>query len=285
MLKAFLDYLEHEKGYSQNTLSAYGRDLGQFLKFLGPKEIKEVKENEISSFLNFQAGKVSASSLQRKLASLKTFFRYLVSEDYITDSPVQAIEWPRIGKKLPKALSFAEANRLMEYPKKDDPIGLRDKALIETLYATGMRASELTQLNVSDLNLEAGFITCFGKGSKERIIPFGEEARIALKKYLSSGRPKLAKSEALLVDRRGQRLTRQGLWWIVKNYVRRAGVRAGTSPHTLRHSFATHLLEKGADLRSVQELLGHSSISTTQIYTSVSREKLRREYQRAHPRA
>lgn len=287
MLDEFIDYLRDEKGYSENTLSAYSRDLRQFMKYLGSREIKSVKPGDISGFLSLQMKKGGkATSFQRKLASLKTFFRYLVSEGHIPNNPVADIEWPKIEKRLPKALSFSEAIRLVEFPQKSGPIGFRDKAIIEMLYATGMRASELIELNLNDINLGSGFITCFGKGSKERMIPFGEEAKNALKKYLASGRPKMAKNnDFLFVDNHGHKLTRQGLWWIIKNCVKLAGVRAKTSPHTLRHSFATHLLEKGADLRSVQELLGHSSISTTQIYTSVSREKLRKEYQKAHPRA
>ena len=287
MLDEFIDYLRDEKGYSENTLSAYSRDLKQFIKYLDGRELKAVKPGNISGFLNLQMKKGGkATSFQRKIASLKTFFRYLVSEGYMTDNPVADIEWPRVEKRLPKALSFADALRLVEFPQRKGPAGFRDKAIIEMLYATGMRASELIDLKLNDLNLGSGFITCFGKGSKERMIPFGEEAKNALSKYLTCGRPKMAKNnDFVFVDNHGNRLTRQGLWWIIKSYVKLAGVRAKTSPHTLRHSFATHLLEKGADLRSVQELLGHSSISTTQIYTSVSREKLRREYQKAHPRA
>lgn len=287
----FLSYLNFERGYSKNTLESYAKDLSQFEKFLKELAIAEIRgidSKVIQRFLEkLSSLKLSPSSKSRKLATLKTFSKFLVREGYASVDPTAEMRLPKSAKKLPKALSFGEALRLVEYPKRRKPIGIRDRAIMETLYATGLRASELISLNLTDVNLDVGFVKCFGKGRKERIVPLGEIAGEAIKKYIEGARPKLIRGETstLFLDRSGKRLTRQGLWYIVNKYVRQAGVKSGTSPHTLRHSFATHLLEKGADLRSVQEMLGHANISTTEIYTSVSRERLKRVYSKAHPRA
>jgi integrase/recombinase XerD len=287
-IKDFIEFIKVERGYSENTANSYQRDLDQFTKFAKIKESKDVKRDLIKSFLEhlYHEG-FSVSSTERKLACLKSFFHYLVREGAMESDPTSDIKLPKKAKRLPKALSIAETIRLISAPQEKTHISLRDAALLELLYATGMRASEAVGLNISDINLSVSFVKCFGKGSRERIVPINQPTLRAIKAYLEQGRPKFPKKneQALFLDKSGGRLTRQGLWLIIKKYVKRTGVKGKTSPHTLRHSFATHLLEKGADLRSVQEMLGHADISTTQIYTSVSRERLKRIYNKAHPRA
>jgi len=287
-IKDFLDFIRVERGYSENTSGSYQRDLEQFMRFAKAKGLKEIDRDKIKSFLeHLYDGGFSVSSVERKLACLKSFFRYLIREGELEADPTSDIKLPKKAKRLPKALSIAETIRLVSAPREKTHISLRDAALLELLYATGMRASEAIGLNVSDINFEVSFVKCFGKGSKERIVPLNKITLAALKEYLDKGRPKFPAKDkdALFIDKNGGRLTRQGLWLVMKKYVKKTGVKGKTSPHTLRHSFATHLLEKGADLRSVQEMLGHADISTTQIYTSVSRERLKRMYKKAHPRA
>jgi len=285
----FLGHLEFERGYSSHTLKSYSRDLDQladFLKLSGVP-VSSLNKKMFSKFVSHLSKKgYSPASVMRKIAAFKAFCHFLLREGHIKTDPTADIRLPKIPKRLPKALSMGEAIRLVEVKKKDKS-GIRDRAILELLYATGLRASEVVSLNLENVNLDVGFVRCFGKGKKERIVPLGEEASRAIKNYISSSRTKLMKKDtnALFLGRAGRRLTRQGLWYLIKNYVKMLGIRSGTSPHTLRHSFATHLLEKGADLRSVQEMLGHSSISTTEIYTSVSRERLKRIYSKAHPRA
>ncbi len=287
-IKDFLDFIRIERGYSENTMNSYRRDLDQFVRSAKVKDLKEVDRDKIKSFLEhlYDEG-FSVSSVERKLACLKSFFRYLIREGVLEADPTSDIKLPKKAKRLPKALSIAETIRLISAPREKTHISLRDAALLELLYATGMRASEAIGLNVSDINFEVSFVKCFGKGSKERIVPLNKITLEALREYLEKGKPKFPAKDkdALFVDKNGERLTRQGLWLVMKKYVKKTGVKGKTSPHTLRHSFATHLLEKGADLRSVQEMLGHADISTTQIYTSVSRERLKRMYKKAHPRA
>jgi len=287
-IEDFIEFIRVERGYSENTAKSYKKDLDQFLSFTKIKTLKQIDRNLIKSFLEhlYHEG-FSVSSTERKLACLKSFFHYLVREGEMGTDPTSDIKLPKKAKRLPKALSIAETIRLISAPQEKNHISLRDAALLELLYATGMRASEAVGLNISDINLSVSFVRCFGKGSRERIVPVNQLTLQAIRKYLEEGRPKFPKKDkdALLVDKNGKRLTRQGLWLIIKKYVKRAGIKGKTSPHTLRHSFATHLLEKGADLRSVQEMLGHADISTTQIYTSVSRERLKRIYNKAHPRA
>lgn len=287
-IKDFLDFIRIERGYSKNTTISYRKDLSQFVRFAKVEKPKKIDRDTITSYLEhlYNEG-YSVSSTERKLACLKSFFHYLVREGVIEADPTVDIKLPKKAKRLPKALSIAETIRLVSAPKGKTHISLRDAALLELLYATGMRASEAVGLNISDINLSVSFVKCFGKGSKERIVPINKITLQAIKDYLEKGRPKFPKKEkeALFVDKNGGRLTRQGLWLIIKKYVKKSGVKGKTSPHTLRHSFATHLLEKGADLRSVQEMLGHADISTTQIYTSVSRERLKKMYNKAHPRA
>ena len=287
-IKDFLSFIRVERGFSDNTIKSYNKDLSQFTKFARLNKPRSVDREEIKSFLEHIHNKgFSVSSIERKLACLKSFFHFLLREGKIVKDPTQDFKLPKKAKRLPKALSISETIKLIAAPRGKDFMHLRDAALLEVLYATGMRASEVVSLNLSDINLDVSFIKCFGKGSKERIVPFNNTALKALKEYMDNGRPMFPKKdkEALFIDKNGKRLSRQGLWLITKKYVKATGVKSKTSPHTLRHSFATHLLERGADLRSVQEMLGHSDISTTQIYTSVSRERLKRMYKKAHPRA
>jgi len=284
-IKDFLDFVKIERGYSENTIKSYDRDLGQFLKF---NKEKKVDRETIKSYLEhlYDEG-YSVSSTERKLACLKSFFNYLVREGKQKTNPTSDVKLPKKAKRLPKALSISETIKLISAPREKNYIGLRDAALLEILYASGMRVSEAANLDLNDLNFSVAFVKCFGKGSKERIVPINKATLRALKEYIEKGRPKFPQKdkEALFLDKNGKRLTRQGMWLVIKKYVKISGVKGKTSPHTLRHSFATHLLEKGADLRSVQEMLGHADISTTQIYTSVSRERLKRMYKKAHPRA
>jgi integrase/recombinase XerD len=284
-LKDFLDFVKIERGYSENTVAAYKRDLDQFQKF---SQKKKVDREIIKSYLEhlYNDG-FSVSSTERKLACLKSFYKYLIREGKLDKDPTVDIKLPKKAKRLPKALGIGETIRLISSPREKGHISIRDVALLEMLYATGMRASEIVGLNISDINLSVSFVRCTGKGSKERIVPINKITLKAIKEYLEKARPEFPQKDknALFLDKNGKRLSRQGLWLVVKKYVKLSGVKGKTSPHTLRHSFATHLLEKGADLRSVQEMLGHADISTTQIYTSVSRERLKRVYNKAHPRA
>jgi integrase/recombinase XerD len=287
-VKDFLEFIRIERGYSENTAKAYERDLKQFMDFARASDAKKVDREKIKGYVEhlYNEG-FSVSSSERKLACLKSFFHHLLREGVITVDPTSDIKLPKKAKRLPKALSIAETIRLISAPREKGHISLRDAAMLELLYATGMRASEIIGLDIPDINFEVSFVKCLGKGSKERIVPMNKITLKALKEYLEKGRPEFPKKDdkALFIDKNGRRLSRQGLWLTIKKYVKLTGVKEKTSPHTLRHSFATHLLEKGADLRSVQEMLGHADISTTQIYTSVSRERLKRMYKKAHPRA
>ncbi|MBU0630188.1 MAG: site-specific tyrosine recombinase XerD [Candidatus Margulisbacteria bacterium] len=283
----FLSFIQVERGYSKNTVVSYQLDLEQFAAFAGAG-FPQVERKVVQNYLQHLSEEgFSRASIERKLATLKSFFHYLVGEGGAVSDPTSDFKLPKKAKRLPKALTIGDTLKLITSPKGNDPWALRDSALLELLYATGMRASELTDLNLDDINLEVSFIRCLGKGGKERVVPVGKAALRAIRDYLEKGRPQFPQKEKepLFLDKNGHRLTRQGLWLIIKKYVKKLGIRGKTSPHTLRHSFATHLLEKGADLRSVQEMLGHSDISTTQIYTSVSRERLKKMYNQAHPRA
>ncbi|MFH1386088.1 MAG: site-specific tyrosine recombinase XerD [bacterium] len=287
-IKNFISYLHVERGYSQNTLLSYDHDLRQFAKFAKADSANLIAREKIKDYLDHLNEKgFSVPSIERKMASLKSFFHYLIGEDEVKIDPTVDFKLPKKAKRLPKALTIGETLRLISSPRAKDPLSLRDNALLEFLYATGLRASEIVSLNISDINFAVSFIRCLGKGSKERVVPIGQSALDSLKEYLEKGRSELPKkdNEALFLDKDGKRLSRQGLWLIIKKYVKKQGIKAKTSPHTLRHSFATHLLEKGADLRSVQEMLGHSDIATTQIYTSVSRDRIKKMYLKAHPRA
>lgn len=288
----FIHYLAVERGFSANTLASYQQDLQQFYSYLQEVEIKswnEVSRGNILGYIySMQKKGRSSATISRHLAALKSFYRFLFSEGEIFKNPTSTVELPRTPKKLPQVLSESEMDRLLSQPKADNLCGLRDKAMLELLYATGLRVSELVSLNLADINLEGGYLRCWGKGSKERIVPIGKMARYYLIKYLSHARRKLTRGkpeEALFLNHHGKRITRQGLWKIIKQYARAAGIEKKITPHILRHSFATHLLRNGADLRSVQEMLGHADISTTQIYTHLTRADLKDIYNRTHPRA
>jgi integrase/recombinase XerD len=288
----FINYLAVERGLAQNTLESYGRDLHQFQIYLqnGNMEIlKDSNRTTILSYLNSLQSKGRAvSTISRNLAAIKSFYQYLVRERYLEKDPAANLESPKLEKKLPKVLSITEVEELLKQPSGFLPAGLRDKAMLELLYATGIRVSELISLNISDVNLDMGYIKCYGKGAKERIVPLGSIAAKCVQDYVGKGRTKLVRTyeePALFVNHHGNRLTRQGFWKIIKKYAQEADINKAITPHTLRHSFATHLLENGADLRSVQEMLGHADISTTQIYTHVTKNRLKEVYDKTHPRA
>ncbi len=287
----FYQFLTLERGLSQHTIAAYASDLNKFQDYLSQKGIKdftEVQTEEIEGFMYWLTLKrLSPRSRARILATIKTFFRFLVLTQRLESSPAVLIETPRFAKKLPQVLSLEEVERLLEQPDISQPKGLRDKAMLELLYATGLRVSELVLLKLNQINLEVGYVSVMGKGAKERLIPMGRKAQQVLTQYLKHGRSNLLKkpSPYLFIGYRGRPLTRQGFWEIIKRYVLKSGINKHISPHTLRHSFATHILERGADLRSVQTMLGHSSITTTQIYTHVTEKRLKEFYVRYHPRA
>lgn len=292
MLKDFIYFLAVEKGLAKNTLESYERDLRGFLLYLKNESVsttKDIRRSHIMGHLaHLRSKKLANSTVSRNLASIRSFFNFLMQERRIEENPAGDLESPRQEKKLPKVISMKEIDSLLKQPDELKVSGIRDKAMLELLYATGIRVSELIDLGVNDVNTESGYIRCTGKGSKERIVPVGAMAIQKVKNYIEEGRSKLVKDlkeQSLFVNQHGRRLTRQGFWKIIKKYARQAQIKKEITPHTLRHSFATHLLENGADLRSVQEMLGHADISTTQIYTQVSKSKLRDVYERAHPRA
>ncbi|WP_221565314.1 site-specific tyrosine recombinase XerD [Alkalihalobacillus sp. TS-13] len=289
----YLHYLTVERGLSENTLQSYQRDLKQYtiflMKELNHKELNGVRRNDIMTYLYHlkDAGRAS-TTIARTIASIRSFHQFLIRERVTDKDPSVHIETPKTERKLPKILSSQEVENLMVAPESNSAFGIRDRAMIELLYATGIRVSELIQLNLSDVHLTMGFVRCVGKGDKERIIPVGRMATEALTTYIENGRIKLLKkktSDALFLNHHGNRLTRQGFWKILKKLSQAANIQKELTPHTLRHSFATHLLENGADLRAVQELLGHVDISTTQIYTHVTKTRLKDIYSTYHPRA
>ncbi len=297
-IRSFLNHLAIEKGYSENTINAYRNDLNQLADFVEETAVGKgdtpdwpsVDRNLLISYiLDLKERNYAPATVARKVAAVKSFFDFLVAEGIIKSDPTENLSSPKVGKSLPKPLSVAEVELLLAAPAKlSTPEAKRDVAMIELLYACGMRVSELISLNVGDVNLEAGFVRCMGKGSKERIIPIHQEASRFVKEYIVEARTQLLRDkdeQALFLNRRGERLTRQGLWLILKNYAKAAGIKKPVTPHTLRHSFATHILNGGADLRAVQELLGHANISSTQIYTHLTSEHVRQAYEKAHPRA
>lgn len=290
-LEEFLDYLTVEKNLAANTLLAYRRDLKKYLAFCqkyGYSSWEQVTLEEINSFLTeLRQQGLDPKSLSRQIVSLRNFHRFLVAEGRITHDPTVNLDSPRPWQKLPHFLSLEEIDRLLSTPELSSPLGQRDKAMLDCLYATGLRASELVELTLQGLNLSAGFLRCLGKGSKERLVPLGSQALASLKSYLGGARFTLAKNKSspyVFLSRRGDKMTRQGFWKLLKQYARKSGITKKVSPHVLRHSFATHLLERGADLRSVQMMLGHSNISTTQIYTHVAQERLKATLKKHHPR-
>jgi len=289
VLASWLDHLAAERGLAQNSLAAYERDVAFLARSMEGRPLASAGQDDLLRALRtMRTSGRSPRSVARWLVAVRGFYGWLAADAAIAEDPTARLEAPRTWKTLPKVLDGADVARLLEAPDRATPRGTRDAAMLELLYATGLRASELTGLTLGDLHLDAGYLRCVGKGSKERVVPMGTPAGAAVSAYLESGRPALLKgrrSETLFVGRGGAPLTRQGFWKLIKSYGRRAGIRAALSPHVVRHSFATHLLENGADLRAVQMLLGHSDISTTQIYTHVNRERLKRLYRDFHPRA
>jgi integrase/recombinase XerD len=288
----FMEYIAVERGLSPNTLESYQRDLTAFHTYLSTTSnvaSEEVKHAQVMAYLGHLRSLGRANStVSRNLASLRSFYHYLLKEEVVVTDPTVHVETPKIEKRLPKVLTVTEVERLLRAPDPQTPSGSRDKAMLELLYATGIRVSELVSIRVSDVNLSAGFLKCMGKGSKERIIPVGEIAQKTLVHYLQVGRRQLFRTgdpQALFLNHHGTQMSRQGFWKILKKYSHNANIVKDITPHTLRHSFATHLLERGADLRAVQEMLGHADISTTQIYTHVTRTRLKEVYVAAHPRA
>ncbi|MDO9351349.1 MAG: site-specific tyrosine recombinase XerD [Deltaproteobacteria bacterium] len=291
LLDRFLHYLIVEKGLSKNTIEAYSHGLNRFLNYLrgkGTEEIREISKLDIREFLLFLKRKgLSSKTLARNLVSIRVFLRFLTEESILSANPAEEIESPKTAKTLPEILSLEEVETLLEQPDPQIPQGMRDRAMLEMLYATGMRVSELTRLQVNHVHLDAGYVLVYGKGSKERIVPIGNEAIKWARRYMGETRERLLKkreSPFLFVNRSGKPMSRQYFWKSIKAYGRRAGIRKRITPHLLRHSFASHLLERGADLRSVQLMLGHADISTTQIYTHVTGERLKKIHQRYHPR-
>ena len=291
----FLAHLELERGLSRNTLNAYRTDLHQYGEFLAVRDVSalDARPRDVAEFLaDLATGNgrpaCSAATIHRKAACLRSFYKHLRREELVGDDPTAALRAPRRATKLPQVLNYQEVQRLLATPRGDGPSVLRDRALLEVMYACGLRASETIGLELSDLDLRHGFLRARGKGSKERLVPLGSQAVSAVDAYLRRARPELVggRSEPkLFVNFRGGPLTRQGLYKIVQRHAREAGLSGRMSPHTLRHSFATHLLAGGCDLRAVQEMLGHADISTTQMYTHLSGEQLKEVYFRAHPRA
>jgi integrase/recombinase XerD len=290
----FLHYLAVEKGYSEHTISAYHNDLMALADFAGKQFLNSWaamdRQNMLAYMLNLKERGYVATTIARKVAAARSFFGFMVAEGHIKTDPTENMSSPSVGKALPKPIPIEQVRLLLEQPSKlSSAEAKRDRAMLELLYASGMRISELVALNLGDVNTEGNyFVRCFGKGRKERIIPLYEKIANAVKQYVDENRPKLAhgkKDTALFLNTRGDRITRQGFWQKLKEYARSAGLSSQISPHTLRHSFATHMLSGGADLRSVQELLGHANISTTQVYTHLTTDQVRRSYDKSHPRA
>lgn len=300
LIDTFLNYLSVERNLSNNTIVSYREDLNHYIDFLIRRHIdaiSKITKKNITDFMFTQKDRgISANSIARRLAAIRMFHRFLVRERITKLDPTNLIESPKLWKKIPQTLSINEVEALLAQPNIRDKQGIRDKAILEILYATGMRVSEAANLKVQNLNLDAGFLRCIGKGNKERVIPLGKKAAISLKRYLEISRPRflnpkkktksssLRVSEFLFLNRFGEKISRQSLWKVIKMYARSARIKKSIKPHILRHSFATHLLERGADLRSVQEMLGHANISTTQVYTHINKDRLKSVHRMFHPR-
>jgi integrase/recombinase XerD len=289
-LRLFLEYLTVEKGLARNTILSYARDLRKFLGFLAKNRLiwASADEDALVRFVHQESRRgLSARSMARLISALKSFFRFSVLSGFVKENPTSRLSTPSTWQALPKVLTVEEVEELMSAADEKEPQGLRDRAMLEVLYGAGLRVSELVSLKPADINLDDGFLICRGKGGKERIVPLGRAACRSVRRYATEVRPRFeaGQSPFLFLTRRGKGFTRQGFWKLLHQYAAKTGLAARISPHTLRHSFATHLLERGADLRSVQLMLGHSQITTTQIYTHVSRERLRRVYDQFHPRA
>ncbi|MDD5432176.1 MAG: site-specific tyrosine recombinase XerD [Candidatus Omnitrophica bacterium] len=291
LIDTFLDYLSVERGLSSNTISSYRQDLNFYLDYIAQLRIdalSKITKNDITNFMINQKDKgISPNSIARRLAAIRMFHRFLSRERILKADPTDLVDTPKLWKKIPETLSLNEVESLINQPDIRQTQGIRDKAILETLYATGMRVSEAVNLRLDNVNLDVGFLRCIGKGNKERVIPLGKKAVSYIKKYLDESRPKLLKksqSDYLFISRLGKNISRQSFWKMIKRYARQAGIKKTMKPHIMRHSFATHLLEHGADLRSVQEMLGHANISTTQIYTHINKERLKSVHKMFHPR-
>ncbi|MCJ7806359.1 MAG: site-specific tyrosine recombinase XerD [Clostridia bacterium] len=291
-LQNYTNYLAVEKGLAKNTLESYRRDLDKFIAFMHKQKITSpemVDQKALNLFIgDLKKNGRATSTISRCIASIRSFFTFLLQEGIIENNPALDLASPRIEKKLPRVLTTGEVDLLLDQPKLGEHNGLRDKAMLELLYASGIRVSELVGLNITDFDPKVGYLRCLGKGMKERIVPIGSMSVNCVSAYLGNSREKLLDKNgetALFVNHHGKRMSRQGFWKILKKYARKSNIKGEITPHTLRHSFATHLLENGADLRSVQEMLGHSDISTTQIYTQITRRKIREVYDKTHPRA
>ncbi len=281
----FLQYLRIEKGVAENTIQSYKHDLAMYREHLDSTRLVEARPADVSGFLKFlYVRKLKPRSATRAFAAVRGLHKFLILEKAAEQNPTITVERPRWWKPLPNVLALEEVDRLLASPKEDTPRGLRDRAMLEVLYATGLRISELLGLKLNGVNVEAGFVRCMGKGSKERIVPLGASAAEAVSAYLRSRRVRTP-TDYLFLNNRGNKLSRMGFCKILRFYRVQAGIRKKLTPHVLRHSFATHLLERGADLRAVQTMLGHSNISTTEIYTHVMRERLKEIYKTYHPRA
>jgi integrase/recombinase XerD len=295
-IHVFLSYLRVEKGLAQNTILAYGHDLRRFAAFLRKRQktrMEDVSREDVVDFLSsLYKEKLDSRSVARYLVSLRGLYKFALMEETVVTDPTENLESPKIRSSLPTYLRVEEIDKLLQAPNLASPIGLRDRAMLEVLYSTGLRVSELLNLRIVDIDARMGCVRCIGKGDKERLVPIGRKALEAVEQYLSQARPKFARpssppphNQILFLTRRGRRLSRVGIWKILHDYGVKLGLRGRLTPHKLRHSFATHLLEGGADLRSVQLMLGHADISTTQIYTHVVEERLKQIYKAHHPRA
>jgi len=292
LIDSFLNYLSVERGLSRNTLSAYSDDLRAYVSYLKSRSINNISAAAKSEIVGFMMARkdrgMAVNSIARSLAAIRMFYRFLARERILCSDPSSLVDSPRLWKRIPETLTVNEVEALLAQPNvRNDQQGIRDRAILETLYATGMRVSEAVNLKLDNVNMEIGFLRCVGKGDKERIIPLGKKAIISIKRYLERSRPVLLKNketEVLFVNRFGKKISRQSLWKLIKRYAKQAGIKKPGKPHILRHSFATHLLERGADLRSVQEMLGHVSISTTQLYTHINKERLKSIHKAYHPR-
>lgn len=291
LIDTFLNYLSVERGLSNNTIISYREDLNAYMDFMNSRHIdalSKITKNDITNFMLVQKDRgISANSISRRLAAIRMFHRFLARERILKSDPTNLIDSPKLWRRIPDTLSLNEIDALISQPDIRDKGGIRDKAVLETLYATGMRVSEAANLKIDNINLDIGFLRCLGKGNKERVIPLGKKAISSLKRYLEIARPHLLKerqSDFLFLNRFGKRISRQSVWKMLRKYAKCARIKKPIRPHILRHSFATHLLERGADLRSVQEMLGHSNIATTQIYTHINKDRLKAVHRMFHPR-
>ncbi len=284
----FLSYLSEDKGFSRNTIAAYQNDLAQFASFVAGQPGEAVSRDTVLSYmLHLKEKRYAATTVARKIAAIRSYFHYMVGKGHFAVDPTEDLESPRIGRTLPKAASVEDVDLLLRAAaEQETPEALRDRAMLELLYATGLRVSELVSLNLDDVNVEAGYVRCVGRSGKERVIPVDYSRMQSVANYLQNARGLLARAheqDALFLNHRGARLTRQGFWLIIKGYARKAGLDESITPHTLRHSFAAHQLRNGADLKDLKEIMGHASISSTQVYAQINPDRTRKEWEKAHP--